>query len=756
MRALLTLALALGLTAAAGAQTFTVSGKFEYEDKGWSYNGWSGNFGMRPIRRADVFVLDDVSNTLLGSGSTDELGEFSLECTSAGTTDIVVRVDADTNLDPVFQRMRITTTNNSEYSAFSPVFAAHDTSLDLDVGTTSVLRTLAGADEGNPFNMLDMGVSGFDYIRGPLVNSGNVGTIRMNWPGGSGSFASGSTLTMAQDDGYDDAVILHELGHVVHNLYSDSDSPGGTHFFGDSDQDPRLSMGEGYATFFGGTVMVHELNRAGLYLDANGSSQVGGAQLRLRLEETTPYAGDAFGAADEVSVACTLFDILDDENSPDQNTGTDDDLLVSTTLIGSLNAHRAWWNAFIGPMDTAANLTLNDAWDGWFASNGVDGLAPEMEDLFREHRVHFFQDVDEPNNTINEPVPTTLTTAWSGDRTLYKSTANPPAPGQGDFDWWSAELVAGSRITIETRYPDGAGDANTQCDTFLDLWDELGVKHAEDEGSGTGRNARIEDFTVPFDGVWKWRVRTLSNVREYGRYNIRAFYLFENHAPTVDTGPDAVPSLIDDSQTAMLSATASDVDGGQTLTYTWTPQNGGTITGSGASVTFDPPTVASQTVFEVELVVTDNLGGASDPAIVQITVDPADACVTPAFAAAGGVGKPGLAGMPVLAPVGLPTVPGNGFSVQLTNALPSAQAWVFAGFDLVSAPFDGGTLYPSVFKILFLPTSGTGTLSLPVPFPDTSFCGVTFYAQVLIPGDPGASGFYQTSQSNYVEVTPGF
>ncbi|MDG2150118.1 MAG: hypothetical protein P8N09_11410 [Planctomycetota bacterium] len=753
---ILTFAALCLLTGLASAQTFTVTGMFEYEDKGWSYNGWNGADGMRPIRHADVTVLNDATGAVIGTGSTDESGEFSIEASGTGTINVVVRVNADTNLDPVFQRLRVTTTGNVEYSAFSPVFNGHDTASSLDVGTTSVLKSLSGSNEGNPFNMLDMGVSGFDYITGPLVNDTTVGTIRMNWPGSGGSFASGSSLTMSSDDGYDDAVILHELGHVVQNLYSDSDNTGGGHFFGDSDQDPRLSMGEGYATFFGGTVMVHVLGRAAHYMDANASSQTGGVQLRLRLEETTPYANDSFGAADEVSVACTLFDILDDENSPDQNSGTDDDDMDSTVTINGLTTHRAWWDTFEGPMDTAPNLVLNHAWDGWFSEHGAGGMYTEMKDIFDDHRARFYEDSDEPNNVFNDAVPTSVGAGWSPVRTLYKSTASPPAPGSGDFDWFSDELVKGSVVTIETRYPNNVSDADTQCDTEVSLWDESVTNHATAESGGTGRNAKISAFTVPSTGTWRWRFRTTSSMRYYGSYDWRATYDFENFMPVINSGPSALPATIPDDQTSLLSVSASDANGGQTLTYTWTSLSGGTISGSGSSVTFVPPTVTSSTVCDIALTVSDNLGATTDEVIVQVTVDPAGGpCGSGASTTAGGVGKAGQVGTPVLSAIGQPVIPSTTFKLQMTNALPFAQAYVFAGFSLISAPFDGGTLYPATDRLFLATVPGSGTLDMPLPLDDPVFCGVAFFVQVLVPFDPGATGTYQTSQTNYVEVVPG-
>ena len=58
LRDLLTAAAAVALlSGAAVAQTFTVTGAFEYEDKGWGYNGWTGTDPLTPIRRVICAVV---------------------------------------------------------------------------------------------------------------------------------------------------------------------------------------------------------------------------------------------------------------------------------------------------------------------------------------------------------------------------------------------------------------------------------------------------------------------------------------------------------------------------------------------------------------------------------------------------------------------------------------------------------------------------------------------------------------------------
>lgn len=758
MKTLLSLlALAL-LSAGALSQTFTVTGNFQYEDKAWTYqNGWTGADPSLPVRRADVFVLNNATQAVLGSGSTDQNGDFSIQATSIGTADIVVRCDSDTNLDGSFQRVRATNTSGgADYSVFSPVFSGHDTATPLDVGTSTALKLVSGGREGNPFNMLDMAVHAWEYITGPVVNDTNTfSTPKVSWPGGSGSFASGDTAHMAADDGYDDAVILHELGHVIHNLYSDSDSPGGSHSFGESNQEPRLSLGEGYATFLACTVMIEQIGVEGAYMDAFGTSQTGGIGLRARLETRSPWTGTTVGAADELAVAAALFDLLDDELSVDQSPGVDDDDMISTTLINGDNVHRAWWDVFEGPVNAASNLTLNDCWDGWFSEHGVGGMHPEVEDAFLNQSILFSNDVDDPgNNTLGSWSPVASIGSWSSNRTLYTSSATPPAPGSGDRDWYGVDLVVGSVIDIETRYPNGQADANTQCDPELGLWDPNDTKLTSNEDGGTGRNAAILNFTVTESGLWQFRVRSTHSYRRYGRYNYRIRYDFENLLPQISSGPTAMPSNILEGQTAQLSVTATDA---QTLTYTWTPLDGGSIVGSGAVVDWQAPaTVPSTTDYHVQLVITDSLGAETAPVQVTITVDPSGAgCGGSAAVASGGTGKAGQFGVPVLATLNLPVIPSANFALSGTNLLPSSPVYLIAGFTFANAPFDQGTLYPSVDFVKIFNTTGGGALFLPFPLSDPAFCGLETWWQLLVPGDPGATGFKQTSQTNWVKTTLG-
>lgn len=88
-----------------------------------------------------------------------------------------------------------------------------------------------------------------------------------------------------------------------------------------------------------------------------------------------------------------------------------------------------------------------------------------------------------------------------------------------------------------------------------------------------------------------------------------------NHAPTV-TGITAAPQDVGPGESSTLTCQASDVDG-DSLTYQWSA-TGGTISGSGSSVTWTAPQTTG--VYDVTCTVDDGHGGvASDSVSVYVS-----------------------------------------------------------------------------------------------------------------------------------------
>jgi hypothetical protein len=532
MRAVLPWILLALMCAPTAGQGFVVSGRFEYEDKSWDVDGWTGEDPMVPIRHADVTVLDVSRNKVLGRSTTDASGAYAVLCSAAQVVDLQVRVDAESRgrsaADKSFPRIVVRTPTKQRYSAWSPIIPSYLPSQDLDLGITSVLKLTVNGREGNPFAIFDMAVAAFEYVTSPEVGmSKRVRRVELRWPNPTGSFSIGRRAWISTGDGYDDAVVLHEVGHIVHNIYSDSDNPGGLHFFGDSDQDLRLAFAEGWATAFAGTVLGR-IGQPALYLDANGSAQTGGVQLRLDLETAEPYQLGAEGAGDEIAVACVIYDLLDDASSGDNQPDADDDFMAEGVEIDGLSPAAAWWSLFTGPLRRARKQNMNHVWDSWL----MDFAEPEfaaLQQVFEERHLRFWNDSFEPDDSPQAAQTIEPSTAeeWGPDRTLYSASVAKPGPGTGDQDWYAVPLIAGQQIEIETRYPDGTLDAATQADPFLALYAPSGKRVARDDDSGYRRNALLTDILVSETGVWRFVVRTRNRLNRYGRYNVRVTLLDE-------------------------------------------------------------------------------------------------------------------------------------------------------------------------------------------------------------------------------------
>jgi hypothetical protein len=511
------------------AQEFPVTGLFAYVDRAWDESGWTGERPELPIRGADVVVLDEATGKVLGRGVTAQDGSFSVLAKSAQpVADLIVRVEARNR-----QRRRLVgpqtgvtlqSATGETWAASSPVFAAHDCSLALDAGTTVAQPVTIAGDEANPFNVFDCAIAALEYATGPDLAAKPRGAVTLHWPSFTGSWALGRHAWIASDDGDDDAVILHELGHLLHNLYGDSDSPGGMHFLGDSDQDPRLSLAEGYATFFGGCVQ-NALGRPALYVDCDPAAATGGVQIRLALEDGEPYADSIEGAADEVAVACVLHDLVDGEGAADSTPGADDDAMHGGLLVGGETPSRALWRVFTGPMRRASRLTMDHTWDGWLAVHAEDAHYDELREVFELQRMRFWNDAFEPDGSAALATLVEPGSAWGPEHTLFDAPPGSLEDGTGDRDWFAVELLAGQAVRVETRYPGGAWDARTQADTSITVHAPGGGKVASDDDSGAGRNARVDALPITESGRWLFEVRSRNRTHRYGRYETRVVLL---------------------------------------------------------------------------------------------------------------------------------------------------------------------------------------------------------------------------------------
>jgi hypothetical protein len=231
---------------AAGARR--VSGTVRFQDRPF-FPYRLGDLTPAPARAVAVLVVDDATGQALATAATDEQGAYTLRFDASTGASVHVLAVAAT-LDPK-RPARVLHPDGTLHGFGGPSFPAADASnVDLLVTEQS------GAAEA--MNLLDVATRALAGLPA-LIDRNDLHPITLVYEKGSnvGSATIDDTVNIqgaiGDDDGYDDSVIAHELGHTVENLYGRSDSPGGTHYFSDI-EDPTLAWSEGWATYYGSVV----------------------------------------------------------------------------------------------------------------------------------------------------------------------------------------------------------------------------------------------------------------------------------------------------------------------------------------------------------------------------------------------------------------------------------------------------------------------------------------------------------------------
>ncbi len=524
-----------------------ITGSVTYEDRDFDLNGFTG-FSELPVRFANVQVMESLGgdpgdDLVIGSGSTDSAGLFSIPINLVLATDIYVRCVTDSLLassnSSQISRVRVREqARNAVYAVSSPIFLGVDT--DLDVGKFMAPRLNVPGENrlGNPFNVFDQGIASVLYLTGSILNETKpYWDLVMHWPHPNlQSQTLGRTVFVGRDDGYDDTVILHEIAAIVLNEYSDGDSPGGAHGFGETDQDPRLSVVQGFATYFSGVVRKAEgYENPGIYVATDGVGSFDGrgtsaqVQLHCQFEDAYPFEGSV-GDASEVGIFGCLWDLADNEDTLDHLPGVDDDLFDSNLDFGSSNSERALWEAMIDPFSVALDATMADVWDGWHTPTD-QGAHVEIRSVFESWSMNYFEDEAEPNNDGSIPTPLIADGSSSMPFTLFSNPDKEPAPGSGDRDFFSFSVSGRALLTVQTGYVDGV--LQSMVDPFLTVFDRDGVTAlSATNGGGVGRNARL---TVQTEGPGTYfaEVKAASGFRRYGHYEVSVLEVPNNTPPTV-------------------------------------------------------------------------------------------------------------------------------------------------------------------------------------------------------------------------------
>ncbi|AGH96526.1 hypothetical protein [Pseudobdellovibrio exovorus] len=330
--------------------TITVSGEAKFQKRSIIRSGnslfLSGNADLieLPIRFAEVQVLNS-SGSLVQCGVTDGTGQLRAFNGSSALTipttsgSYVVKVISRTNTTFPSSGASFTTNasvkkdicTNSHHS-ISKTFTSMGT--NVTIPTNDLLATAKENDDvsipGAAFNILNNLITTYEYLSSSVGTTQNLSCLNpkldMYWQAGFNPaqyiypnvspadvdnvsfylrgynelYINGGKLgdvRKADTDHFDDAVVIHEIGHHIESACGKADSPGGAHN-GLFRIDPRLAWSEGWGNFLGAHVIRNNFDK--IY---NNSSAVRTALSGVAINnstdwnfylDTSGYAGDAF------------------------------------------------------------------------------------------------------------------------------------------------------------------------------------------------------------------------------------------------------------------------------------------------------------------------------------------------------------------------------------------------------------------------------------------------------------------------------
>jgi hypothetical protein len=289
----------------------TVRGRIVYQD-------FEGTW--RPLVNASVNLFDDdtFGDEHLGTTVTDWDGRWSF---SVNNDDGIFQNGRDIyyrfNLGNA--RFDVRDDGGDQYRWQSSVHEDLNDGSIVDFGDETASSDMAALQV---FGFLNLG---WNHIT--TAGGRDPGFIASRYPMTNSRWLPGAErLEIATADNDSPDTVLHEYGHgLMFRAFGGSNgSPGGSHGFGDDNQDPRLSWSEGWATGF-----MLSLCPDGAYNWHEGSAEGAGEWPACQIQNDGGQAierfsdpGNRVGENNEGRVAAALNDFLD---GPDDDNGGSED-----------------------------------------------------------------------------------------------------------------------------------------------------------------------------------------------------------------------------------------------------------------------------------------------------------------------------------------------------------------------------------------------------------------------------------------------
>jgi len=490
---------------------YRIKGSFYYKDKIITP---SEEVRYLPIRYALVEVVDSNNNYVLETGVTDSAGEFSIYIEETYARDIRIRCITsmelwDQYLGIIRTVSEVRNIRKSELFALTTeVYENHPSDEDIDFIVTPVIAE--DEEIGGAFNIYDCSVNAVLYLRD--LNGGFDEKVQIKWEEGASegtgySIYEETVYLLGLDtdsDAYDDAVIIHELGHFAAFKFARDDNPGVSHYF-TGRYGLHISWSEGWANFFACEVRRYfNIESCNYYQDTwrePGSSSYSITQFEIEGPSHLDYA---IGSENELSVAALLWDITDDSATRDDSEGTDDDPMELEY------AEQYIWEAFTDFKNSNEPATLELFWNNWNSDKLQLPKTTELAEILKSRQIEYFYD----NHEIDNPVKNAnliKNLNLQQHHTLY---------AKNDTDWFKIPVRANQKIKIYTENLDNGAD------TYLQLYnkeDENFLLILENDDIYTGQfSSEIIFESNETDTIYISCFQDIYNLKRafYGSYDI--------------------------------------------------------------------------------------------------------------------------------------------------------------------------------------------------------------------------------------------
>lgn len=346
----------------------SLTGLISYEDRAQQSSGRLDTaLTLMPARAITLSLINDTDGAVITTVTTGDDGRYTIEFVEplVEPTGPVHLVAAAMNMSPE-RPIQVVRRNRQVHGFGGETFTYDGADVDLVITEAS---TAAEA-----FNVFDMAVVSADAVQVGLGVPPVPVTAIWEKNSTDGTYYSGDATihllgAASDDDGYDDTVILHELGHFIEDSVGRSDSPGGGH--DGSPTDPNLAWSEGFATYW-----AMSLKDLPFYGDSN-SGGGWGYDAETSVTRAPQPAGPIGQDVGENMITEVLWDIGD---AP----GGDDDQVAGDHLVVQ-SVQPTYLRTSALRQVGEGGVDLVDFLDGYFVAAGLSTCAAVRQVVVTTH-----------------------------------------------------------------------------------------------------------------------------------------------------------------------------------------------------------------------------------------------------------------------------------------------------------------------------------------------------------------------------------